>query len=658
MPRTIAPYGSWLSPLDLRALFEKPSSPLYPVSYRGRYFWIEARAVEGGRLVLIRQNTDGSEDCLTPPGFNIRTRVHEYGGRCYVLGRDCVIFSNDSDRRLYRQSLDPIGFPEPLTADTDGAVAFADLRLSPKGYHLIAVMESMIPGDRNRNELVALSLQGRSLFQPSTIAQGADFYANPAVDGNDGRLAWIQWDHPHMPWDQTTLVLADIIEDEAGLELNHLRSIVDDQGSSVCQLAFYGSELIFAMDKTHVVEPCDDYWNLYRYGDDGIGQLTCDTKDYGAPHWAFGESNHAAMDAATLVARRIADGEEELVTIDRISGKQHSIDSRFNALSQLSEDQGSDHGGVLLVAASATELPQLMGLDRRGWRCIKAVDAPIPVDEISQGTPVRYPTRDRGVAHAYYYVPHNTLFAASDDQLPPLLVMVHGGPTGRASSSLDLSRQYWTGIGFAILDVNHRGSTGYGRRYRQHLLGKWGRVDIDDIVDGIDYLVNQSLVDPEKILIRGKSAGGYTVLRALTEYPQYFCAGACYYGIGNLSTLAAHTHKFEARYTDRLIGEAYDEATAADSQSEYYRRSPIHFMHKVRSPMILFQGAEDAVVPPRLSREVVAVLDERGIDHEYVEYPGEGHGFRKSETNIDAIQRETGFYRRILGLPATEKATQ
>lgn len=252
------------------------------------------------------------------------------------------------------------------------------------------------------------------------------------------------------------------------------------------------------------------------------------------------------------------------------------------------------------------------------------------------------------MAHGYYYIPHNPRFTAPDGHLPPLLVMVHGGPTSRATRSLDLSRQYWTGIGFAVFDINHRGSTGHGRRYRQYLLGRWGQVDIDDIVDGIDFLVNQSLVDPAKIIIRGKSAGGYTVLRALTQYPNYFCAGGCYYGIGNLSTLTAKTHKFESNYTDRLIGETYDEADAKAKDSEYYKRSPINFIHRVVSPTILFQGLDDPVVPPDLSREVVDVLAAHNIDHEYVEYPGEGHGFRKSETNIDALQKETLFYQRIL----------
>ena len=309
----------------------------------------------------------------------------------------------------------------------------------------------------------------------------------------------------------------------------------------------------------------------------------------------------------------------------------------------------------MLVAASGIATRRLVSYSEQQFTPVKTMPEAIPADEISAAVPICYPTRDGGVAHAYYYVPHNTRFTAPDDQLPPLLVMVHGGPTSRTTQTLDLSRQYWTGLGFALLDVNHRGSTGYGRRYRQHLLGRWGQVDVEDIIDGIDYLVNQSLVDADKVFIRGKSAGGYTVLRALTEYPRYFRAGGCYYGIGNLSTLASMTHKFEARYTDRLIGEEFDKVRAGSGNSEYYKRSPVNFMHRLRSPMILFQGLEDRVVPPQVSREVVSMLAARNIDHEYVEYPGEGHGFRKSETNIDAIEKETRFYRRILGIRHLEK---
>lgn len=648
MPVKTAPYGSWESPLDLTALFERPSPPMFPQRYRGQHYWIEARAKEGGRLVLVRLNADKTETCLTPDEFNIRTRVHEYGGKCFVLGNGCIYFSNFSDQRLYMQKLQEGAQPVALTVDDNKSSAFVDLQLSPAGGFLIAAMETCRSGSENANSLVAIRLCGEKPMQAKTIARDADFYANPVVDQIGRRLAWIQWSHPYMPWDKSTLFIADIIEGEAELTIVNKQSIVGSDSASVCQLAFYQRDLVFAMDSDEVVEFCDDFWNLHRFRDGVITRLTCDEKEYGAPHWVFGNTNHAAIDEGKLVAKRVCAEGDELVVIDRECGEQHAVDTGFNALHYLhsGHNRGSDE--ILLVASSATEMPKLVGFNGSAFVQIKSVDAPIAREEISVGTPIQYPTRDGEVAHGYFYIPHNTRFRAPDDHLPPLLVMVHGGPTSRASRSLDLSRQYWTGIGFALFDVNHRGSTGHGRRYRQSLLGKWGQVDIDDIIDGIDFLINQSLVDPTGVFIRGKSAGGYTVLRSLTQYPHYFRGGACYYGIGNLSTLTTTTHKFESHYADRLIGESYDEVTVKSKDSEYYKRSPVHFMHKVSSSMILFQGLDDSVVPPDQSREVVAVLAAQNIEHEYIEYPGEGHGFRRSETNIDALQRETRFYRRIL----------
>ena len=642
------PYGLWQSPLDLTLLFEKPSPPMYPQYYQGCYYWIEARAKEGGRLVLIRLNPDGTESCLTPETYNIRTRVHEYGGRCFVLGNGCVYFSNYHDQRLYRQTLNEGSDPTPLTADTNKATAFADLHLSPSGRFIIAVMEKFHSPGYSDNSLVTVNVVDAGRMEAEIIIAGDDFYANPVVDRNQNRLAWIQWSHPNMPWDQATLFITDIKEGEDKLAVGGAQKIAGGKDTSVCQLGFYDGDLVFAMDTDRNVESCDDYWNLYRYREGVVTRLTCDSKEYGAPHWTFGDTNHAELDNGKLAAKRVGDEGDELVVIDRESREQNAVQIDFDSLTFFSGYETKEKNETLMVAASATKMPQVVSFGGDVFKTIKSVDQQITTNEISIGTPIQYPTRDGGTAHGYYYIPHNTGFRGPDDQLPPLLVMVHGGPTSRTTRALDLSRQYWTGLGFAVFDVNHRGSTGHGRRYRQRLLGAWGRVDIDDIVDGIDFLVNQSLVDPDKIFIRGKSAGGYTVLGALTQYPHYFCAGACYYGIGNLSTLAATTHKFESYYTDRLIGESYDEATAKSKNSEYYKRSPVYFMHRVTSPMILFQGLDDPIVPPDLSREVVEVLANHNIDHEYVEYRGEGHGFRKSETNIDALQKETRFYQRIL----------
>jgi dipeptidyl aminopeptidase/acylaminoacyl peptidase len=273
----------------------------------------------------------------------------------------------------------------------------------------------------------------------------------------------------------------------------------------------------------------------------------------------------------------------------------------------------------------------------------------LPDEGVSRPRAIEFPTGEGDVtAHAYFYPPCNPHYRAPEGEAPPLLVMVHGGPTARCSNALDLTRQYWTGIGFAVLDVNYRGSTGYGRAYRQSLLGEWGRRDTEDVIRGIDYVAGRGWVNRGRVFIRGRSAGGYAVLSVLTQYPGVFAAGACYYGIGNLVTLAQITHKFEGRYTDRLIGEDYRPEAADDPDSLFRARSPIHAVSAIRCPVIVFQGLEDKIVPPDVSREIAGALAAQGLDYDYVEYPGEGHGFRSSAANVDALERETAFFRRVL----------
>jgi dipeptidyl aminopeptidase/acylaminoacyl peptidase len=259
-----------------------------------------------------------------------------------------------------------------------------------------------------------------------------------------------------------------------------------------------------------------------------------------------------------------------------------------------------------------------------------------------------YPTRDGSEAHAWYYRPVNHRYRAPAEELPPLLVMVHGGPTARCDSSLNLLRQFWTGRGFAVLDVNHRGSTGYCRQYRQALQNKWGVIDSADVADAVMYVTREKMADPRMVCIRGGSAGGYVVLRALTLFPDLFCAGASYYGIGNLVTLMEFTHKFEARYLDGLLGEAYHGRLSDRPGTPYFDRSPIHQVSRLKSPMIIFQGLDDNVVPPRLAHELVDTLEQGGVMHQYVEYAGEGHGFRNQDTRVDSLQKEASFFVRVI----------
>ncbi len=648
----VARYGTWRSPLDLRAMFERPSPPMYPVSYRGNIYWIESRSSEQGRQVLMCRNHRGEEHCQTPAGFNLRTRVHEYGGRCFVLANGFVYFSNYGDSLLYRQQLRPNSRPSPVTQVESGAVTMvSDLHVSPDGRHLVCVAEQTAGDRENRNFLGVVDLKARSPQPVRRLVEGADFYASPAISPDGAQFAWLQWDHPYMPWDQSVLMLAQR-DGGADLRLTHIREVAGGAGMSVCQVRFTSrDELLFALDSDTVADPCDDFWNLYLLRRGRVRRLTCDEAEYGAPHWVFGESRFVPVaDRAVLAVRTTAAG-DEVVRIDLASGAQRlQTPHGFMGFAQLSEVEGT--GGALVVAHSLYEPPALMRCQpgRAAWECIKRMPPALGRADVSVAEPITYPTRDGAQSHAYFYGPKNSAYLGPHGTRPPLMIMVHGGPTSRAVRSLDLARQYWTGIGFAVLDVNHRGSTGHGRRFRQSLLGHWGEFDASDIVDGIDFLYNRGLIDRSRVCIRGRSAGGYAVLRVLTEYPDYFSAGACYFGIGNLVTLTESTHKFESHYTDRLIGEVFDPRTAATEDSAFHRRSPINYMFRARSPMIIFQGRQDKVVPPSVAEELVAALRANGVEHEYVEYENEGHGFRASETNIDALTRETAFYGRVLEL--------
>lgn len=642
-----APYGSWTGLFDVKALFEKPPTPIYPTAAEGRTYWLESRAEEGGRVVLMQRAACGSERCLTPAGLSIRSRVHEYGGCPYTLSADACYFVNDDDQRVYRQVTDGESDPMPVTppAEPGEDKRYIDLSVTRDGRHLICVMEQSRPSSANENLLAAIPLEAGAVHPPHVLHRGHDFYANPVTDPNGARIAWYQWDHPCMPWDQSEAMVADLSERDGLLQLDNVDRVIGGDETSVCQLAFDDNgDLFLAIDGAGAPGTPQDYWNLYRWGKGQFIQLTCDDKEYGAPHWVFGDRRYVVLADCLLAVRTGPDG-DELVTVDKHGGGVERVGTDAVDIRQLSRAGPNE---ALLIAAARDRSPTLTRWKHRRLTPVKNVHELLPDDGVSRPRAISFPSGDGVTAHAYFYPPCNPRYRAPEGNAPPLLVMVHGGPTARCSNALDLTRQYWTGIGFAVLDVNYRGSTGYGRAYRQSLLGGWGRVDTQDIVRGIAYVADRGWVDRDRVFIRGRSAGGYAVLSVLTRHPDVFAAGACYYGIGNLVTLAQITHKFEGRYTDRLIGEDYSPATAGEPGSRFRDRSPIHAVSAIRSPVIVFQGLKDKVVPPEVSREIARALAGQGLDHDYVEYPEEGHGFRSSEVNIDALERETAFFRRVL----------
>ena len=630
---TIAPYGAWRSPITAD-LIVAGALRLGQIQADGQdIYWTEGRASEGGRVVVVRRTPDGQVTDVTPPGFNARTRVHEYGGGAFLAHRGVVFFANFADQRLYRQ--DPGAEPRPLTPP--GGFRYADMVFDERRDRLICVCELHEGGGEPKNFLAAVPAQGGA---PVPLAEGRDFYAAPRLSPNGARLAWMAWDHPNMPWDAAELWVADLGPDGT---LSEARMIAGGAGDSVCQPEWSpDGTLYFVAERS-------GWWNLYRLRVGEVEPIYPMEAEFGQPHWSFGGSTYAFDGAGRIICTYTQGGSSYLAQIDLASGRLHPIASPYTAISSLRVADGAALflGGAPGRPSGVIRLTLPTGTSGEGMRIEELrLSRPLAVDTayISEPKPVEFPTTGGRTAHGFFYQPRNPDYQAPPGEKPPLLVMSHGGPTGATSSALNLSVQYWTSRGFAVLDVNFGGSTGYGRAYRERLDGQWGIVDVDDCCNGARWLAEQGLVDGERMAITGGSAGGYTTLAALT-FRKVFKAGASYYGVGDLEALARDTHKFESRYLDRLIG-PYPER-----RDLYVERSPVHHVDLLECPVIFFQGLEDEIVPPNQAEAMVAALQAKGLPVAYLAYEGEQHGFRKAENIKRSLEAELFFYQRYLLWP-------
>jgi dipeptidyl aminopeptidase/acylaminoacyl peptidase len=619
------PYGTWPAALGADLVAGGGRKPGGVRLEGGTLRWSEGRPAEGGRVVVMEA---GPTD-VTPAGANVRTRVHEYGGGAWWVHGDTVFYSEFVDGRLYR--LDRGGVPRPITPEParPHALRYADGSVTPDGETIVCVRERH-DGDEVVNELVALPADGSA--EPRVIASGHDFYAAPRVDPSGSRLAFLSWDHPRMPWDGTELWLAGLDgSDPERVAGGPEEAVIDPQWSP-------GGALHFLSDRS-------GWWNLYR---DGEALTTLEDAEIGGPAWAFGQTHYAFLDGGRIacVVTRLAVDSLELLDPEDETLEAAGVD--WTSCWSLTAG-----GGLLaFVGASPTSPPTIVTFDPasgREDRVRTSLDLDLDPATVSAPRAIQFQTRDGATAHAFYYPPTNPDWEGPAGERPPLRVICHGGPTAHTSPTLDLETQYFTQRGIGVVDVNYRGSTGYGRAYRRLLNGRWGEIDWQDCVDAARFLAEQGEADPEQTWVEGGSAGGYVVLCALAFEPASFAAGVSLFGVADAEGLALDTHKFESRYLDSMIG-PYPE------RADLYRaRSPIHFVEQLERPLLLLQGLDDEIVPPSQAEAMVEVLERKGIPYAYIAFEGEGHGFRKEENIRRTLEATLAFVGQVFGFePADE----
>ncbi len=625
-------YGAWPSPISAEIVSKGSVRRSGPKQIGDHLYWSEARPHEAGRVALVAYDlkTKTVSDVLNAP-FSARTRVHEYGGGAWWNDtKGTIFFSNDTDRRVYSLSN---AIAVPLTSENHDW-RFADGTVHPDGWQ-VCVREDHSADSEPKNELVQISQAG----EVATLISGPDFVSTPRFSPDGACLSWIQWSHPNMAWDETQLYVAAVADD--GTLGEH---VAVASGSSICGADWLqDGSLVYSDDTT-------SWWNLYIYDvatRTSKALTALDAAEIGACGWVFGTQRWVEYTEGHLAAVITENAIDRVVTFTSGGESLRELATPFCAISAIA---ATSDGQLLVQGATPTEGEHCITLDLSTQESIKITEPPLRLDPrwVSQAESIRFSVPSMAqesaaeeTAYAFYYPatgPHQGL----NGEKPPLVVLGHGGPTSHTTMSLKLKVQYWTSRGFSVVDVNYRGSSGFGTKYRNKLQGNWGICDVQDCIAAAQFLASQGKVDPSRIVIRGGSAGGFTVLAALAT-SEVFAAGTSLYGVADLTALAEDTHKFEARYLDSLVG-PYPER-----KDLYEQRSPLTMLDGFTTPLLALQGSEDKVVPPAQTEMITDALADRGVPHSYILFEGEQHGFRKSENIIRSLEAELWFYGKILG---------
>lgn len=636
-------YGEWSSPITARLVASNIASHSQIQALDEEIYWLESLPEENNRHVIVCQRMEqgkarGEARIITPPDFNIRSQVHEYGGGAYLITQNekklkTAFFCNFEDQRVYKQVIDE-GPPEPLSPE--GPYRYADFCLDKKHQRLLAVRENYTQmqkhlSDYPENEIVIIDIQSG---ETDVLIRGADFFSSPRISPDGKKLCWLCWNHPQMPWDGTECWVAEL--NEYGLPISGVKA-AGDTDESVFQPQWSPDNTL------HFISDRSGWWNLYRQTTANEAEALCSMEaEFGRPQWIFGQSCYDFDEENNIVCCYNQNGFWRLTKLNIKNGSNELL---------YHEETFADIGFVksfgnqcVFVASFADKAEEIHFYDfeQQHNTALKSAH-PLPIDKayISKAESISFKVKDDSDVQGFYYPPSNKDYIISDSP-PPLIIKSHGGPSSATNSALDLSLQFWTSRGFAVFDVNYRGSTGFGRAFREKLKNGWGKIDVEDCISAAEHLVAINKADKNRLIIRGSSAGGYTTLCTLT-FKDTFKAGASYYGISDIKTLAEDCHKFESCYVENLMG------PLPEQKDLYYERSPIHFPEQLSCPIIFFQGSKDHVVPRNQARTMVSELKKKNLPVAYVEFEDEYHGFRQTKNIIQSLENELFFYRKVLG---------